>query len=210
MRLSLIPYFFALTASRPLFIQYRPLPSDILPLTMCIDSYCLDEISRDIQGHAVGVEWDTNNTNITVHIPPRDFFILLDPQIDCYILTEDRKHIEEPACIVHRIPFDWNPIFCPVRRFFDRIGSILIDAYPYMIILVLSVGIAVFLSPSPRAKNPIGVVRIGYFSRSVEFHHLLPHPNISRRLSDENIMKQMLSDPDISSIRISLITQKSF
>jgi hypothetical protein len=204
-----------MSTSRLLFIEYRPLLSEVLPLTMCIDFYCLEEISRDIQGHSVGVEWETNRTNITVHVPPRDFALSIDPQINWYILTENPKHLDDQdskgttACVVFPVPFDWDQFPRSFHRLFTRILPHLLHAYPYMIILIISAGIAILASPSARPAKPVGVVRIGYFSRSVEFHHLLPDPKNASRLLDDNIMKQMLNDPDISSIRVSLITQKS-
>jgi len=203
-------------ASRIVFLAYEPPLHEALPLTMCFDSNCSNTLMRDIQGHSVGFEWHTNTTEAMIHIPPKDFRVHLSPEIDCYILTErsggyaePTDDFDDPACMLIDISTDnWSriqTIFQPLQRWWTLHFP---DICPYLIILVISVVVAILvpnLFQTPTLQKPIGVVRVGYFKKSVEFHHIQPHKDLSTKLSDDNILRLMVSDPDISSVRISLI-----
>ena len=203
-------------ASRLVFFGYQPHLNEPLPLTMCIDSDCSSKLSRDVQDHSIGIEWEMNHAQTTVHIPPKDFHVTLEPHIDCYILSErhvthdDRNdEFEEYPCrfIDVSISF-YSRIQDIFRTFAFHLSLHLPDVYPYLMILCISFGVSAIYArlSSPRSPSkPVGVVRIGYFSKCPEFRHVQPHKNLPTKLSGENILKLMVSDPDISSIRISLI-----
>jgi len=121
----------------------------------------------------------------------------------------DAEGFDETPCKIIDVSVTlWSRIHAFFQSCFLNLTVILPEIYPYLIILCISVISSVtwsyFMRPGIPPK-PVGVVRIGFFKKCPEFRHIFPHKNLTSKLSDDNVLKFMASDPDISSVRISLI-----
>ena len=193
-------------AQRPVYVEYHPPKTALLPNTICTDVICHQSLFRDVQGHAVAVQWSTNLSSVTIHIPPINIEVALNTNVSCYILRHrtiwDHVKFLDPD----HDDDDIEPLPCDIIDI-DEVPVYLSPLSPYFVILLISVASS-FLVPKPRSKKsakPVGVVRIGYFARSAKFRHIHPDDNVAIKFTESNILKQMVADKDISSIRVAIV-----
>jgi len=206
-------FFTQITWGRIVYVEWRPLHLQPLPVTICVNDTCSVRTFMDVQAHRVSFEWllEDDDKSVIVNVPDRrhKFSLSIEANFDCYIVSQqwdpERSlgEVEDPnverGCR-YLIDPPWVTIIETFLWFIESYwchGLCSLCAAMVLWWVVRRVS-----RPRRKGSRSSGELRVGYHSKRPHYQRIHDTEQTRIILSESNILKLMSEDPDISSVRV--------